>query len=232
MRFTPTGKGICRVIGFNVFSKIYRCTSQPVCVSYLKNDNSGEVGETNLAGKSYYPSTRAWDRVEWDTPVDLTGDFWIAITLPNTNSTDSTALVTDGSLNSVNRTRAYQATAHEWQVPPNQPGDFMIRAIVEYVAVEENRTEKPFYVGRNFPNPVISNTTISYTLPSETNVKLEIFDASGRVVNTLVNEIQSAGKKEVNWNRTNSNGENVSPGIYFYTITAGNKHITKKMTVL
>ncbi|MDD2891221.1 MAG: T9SS type A sorting domain-containing protein, partial [bacterium] len=85
---------------------------------------------------------------------------------------------------------------------------------------------------QNSPNPVLNKATISYTLPSETKVKLEIYDATGRIVKTLANEVQMSGNKVMEWNKRNTSGEVVSSGIYFYRLTTDSKTITKTMIVL
>jgi flagellar hook assembly protein FlgD len=108
----------------------------------------------------------------------------------------------------------------------------MVRAIVEYQAVEEASTTKVLTLKQNSPNPVLNKATISYTLPAEAKVELEIYDATGRIVKTLANEVQSSGNKAMEWNKRNTSGELVSAGIYFYRLTAGHKTITKTMIVL
>ena len=50
-------------------------------------------------------------------------------------------------------------------------------------------------------------------------------------VNKLINEIQSSGKKSIQWDATNNKGQSVSAGVYLYRIQAGNYHKTKKMVL-
>jgi len=80
---------------------------------------------------------------------------------------------------------------------------------------------------QNYPNPFNPSTVISYQLPMTTNVSLKIYDLLGKEIATLVNEKQSAGWKEVEWN-----AHNISSGIYFYKLQAGNFVETKKMMVI
>ena len=54
----------------------------------------------------------------------------------------------------------------------------------------------------------------------------------GRLVKTLVDEYQSPGYRMVSWNGKNNQNENVSSGIYFYSIQAGDFSLTKKMVLL
>jgi len=62
--------------------------------------------------------------------------------------------------------------------------------------------------------------------------KITIFDINGRIVKTLINETQDAGKKLVAWNAKNETGLLVAMGIYFYRIEAGDFRQTKKMILL
>jgi aminopeptidase N len=80
---------------------------------------------------------------------------------------------------------------------------------------------------QNFPNPFNPATTIRYAVPSETTVRLTVYNLLGQFVQELVNEKQSAGWKEVQWNASH-----LSSGIYFYKLTAGNAVQMKKTILL
>ncbi len=75
-----------------------------------------------------------------------------------------------------------------------------------------------FTLEQNFPNPFNPTTIIKYALPFESKVKLSVFNALGEEVNVLVNEFNSAGYHQYEWNGLNSSGNRVSSGIYFYRI--------------
>jgi hypothetical protein len=77
-----------------------------------------------------------------------------------------------------------------------------------------------FTLQQNFPNPFNPTTSISYALPRSSTVSLKVYDALGQEIVTLVNQTQSAGYHEVVWSGRNSDGANVSSGIYFYRIEA------------
>ncbi len=79
----------------------------------------------------------------------------------------------------------------------------------------------------SYPNPFNATTTITFTLPKETSVSLDIYDLLGRKVINLANGEYGAGKHNVVWDATDS-----PSGIYFYKLTAGNKTFTKRMTLL
>jgi len=65
----------------------------------------------------------------------------------------------------------------------------------------------------NYPNPFVSTTTIKYTLPEESQVTIKIYDMSGRLIITLINEKLEAGHHTVDWNP-----KNLAQGIYFCKI--------------
>jgi hypothetical protein len=96
-------------------------------------------------------------------------------------------------------------------------------------AVEGNQTNVPvsFELAQNFPNPFNPVTTIRYQLQKTGFVTLKVYDLIGREVATLVNEEKPAGRYEVKFD-----GTNLSSGIYFYRIRAGNFIDTKKFVLL
>lgn len=88
-------------------------------------------------------------------------------------------------------------------------------------------TPQQFVLEQNFPNPFNPTTTVRYTLPTSSKVKLTIFDIQGKEVAVLVNEEQTPGWKEVEWNASG-----FSSGMYFYKLQAGSFVETKKMLLV
>jgi len=89
-----------------------------------------------------------------------------------------------------------------------------------------------FEVYQNYPNPFNPTTTIEYTLPTEGNVKLEVYNSIGQLVNVLVEEYQNAGRQKVSWNGKDSFGNLVASGIYFYQIKTNSLIQVKKMILM
>ena len=89
-----------------------------------------------------------------------------------------------------------------------------------------------FSVSQNFPNPFNAATKISYTLPEVSNVTINVYNMLGVKVRTLVNTKKSAGEFEVIWDGKNDRGKNVSSGVYFYKIIAGDFNLMRKMVLL
>ena len=72
-----------------------------------------------------------------------------------------------------------------------------------------------FDLKQNYPNPFNPSTVISYSLPFDCNVRMNIYDVAGRLVREAVNENQKAGYHDFNFN-----AGNLSSGIYFYSVIA------------
>ncbi|MBD3219132.1 MAG: S8 family serine peptidase [candidate division Zixibacteria bacterium] len=85
---------------------------------------------------------------------------------------------------------------------------------------------------QNVPNPFNPRTRISFSLPENSHVNIEIFNILGQRVTTLADDNYPAGNHDVIWESRNSNGENVSTGIYFYRLTTERFTQTKRMLLL
>jgi len=73
-----------------------------------------------------------------------------------------------------------------------------------------------FSIDQGYPNPMHSSTAIRYQLMTDGFVSLKIYDITGILVTTLVNQLQSAGLHTVYWYGKDSTNKNVNNGIYFY----------------
>ena len=89
-----------------------------------------------------------------------------------------------------------------------------------------------FYLNQNYPNPFNPITTLSYSLPKDELVNITIFDIMGRPVKTIQNSYQTKGFKFIKWDAKNDRNEQVSAGLYLYTIQAGKFRQTKRMVLL
>jgi len=85
---------------------------------------------------------------------------------------------------------------------------------------------------QNYPNPFNPTTTISFSLPTASNAKLEIFNLLGQLVATPFDGMASAGDHQVVWDGNTLTGETASSGIYLYRLTADKYVKTLKMTLM
>ena len=84
-----------------------------------------------------------------------------------------------------------------------------------------------FSLEQNYPNPFNPNTIIRYELKTESYVKLDIYDVTGKFVSGLVNKKQRAGRYEINFS-----GEDMPSGVYIYRLSAGKFTQYRKMILL
>lgn len=106
-----------------------------------------------------------------------------------------------------------------WVFNPLTSGPVAIR--------DEGAVPETFALRQNYPNPFNPSTTIEFSLPVESDVRLEVFDVLGRRIASLVSEILPAGKHRVIWNASG-----VSSGIYFYRLQAKRWIDSKKLVLI
>ncbi len=84
-----------------------------------------------------------------------------------------------------------------------------------------------FRLQQNYPNPFNPSTVITYTIPASSEVVLEVFDLTGKLVRTLVKEFQNSGQHTVNFT-----DEHLPSGAYFFRLQSGSNFSTKKMILI
>ena len=176
----------------------------------LKGISEGNFG---ITGTSEGILTVAWDDINggYQTVADGTSVFaiWFRV------------LGYDGSSSAVNFTSTVT------QMFSHNGVSFTALNIAGHggvITIKNIPTE--FSVG-NYPNPFNPSTTISYTLPENVHVKLDIYNLLGQLIDTLVDEYQEAGI----YNSVLDGGE-LSSGVYFYRIIAGEKTKSAKILLL
>jgi len=101
------------------------------------------------------------------------------------------------------------------------------------VEVNVDFTPKEYTLYQNYPNPFNPVTTIKYSLPFESNVRIAVYNILGEMLDVLVDETKQVGFHDFNWNASN-----LASGIYIYTIeaksVAGDKNYSsvKKMILM
>jgi hypothetical protein len=108
-------------------------------------------------------------------------------------------------------------------------GDFSTDIITEGPG---NPDPGPFVLSQNIPNPFNPVTLIGFGLSEPANVRLQIYDAEGKLVKTLVDEFRQARVFNEKWDGLDNRGRAVASGIYFYRLVAGDFEQTRKMVLL
>jgi hypothetical protein len=100
------------------------------------------------------------------------------------------------------------------------------RPLSDFTGIQNISTEVPseYSLKQNYPNPFNPSTNIRYSVHKNGMVKLVVFDALGREVQTLVNQSQQAGTYEASFNSSSLNS-----GVYYYKLTSGDYNETKRM---
>ncbi|MCD6117076.1 T9SS type A sorting domain-containing protein, partial [bacterium] len=108
--------------------------------------------------------------------------------------------------------------------PKSVTANFSVDSDVE----EDTKVPTEFALTQNYPNPFNPETVISYSTPKSAQVRIEIYNALGKKIRTLVDDYVQAGQHQIIWDGKNDNGIQVSTGIYYYIMQSGSFRSMKK----
>jgi len=114
-------------------------------------------------------------------------------------------------------------------------GNAMEMSVGTINVLDQTAIATSFELTQNYPNPFNPSTMIEYNIETAGHVSLKIYDVMGRLVRTLVDEYQEAGYANgynVLWNGLDNMGNQVSAGIYIYSLQSDNMITTKKMVLM
>jgi photosystem II stability/assembly factor-like uncharacterized protein len=104
------------------------------------------------------------------------------------------------------------------------------RSLAEVIGIRNLSSEIPskYSLEQNYPNPFNPSTSIRFSVPKSSSVKISVFDVSGKEIEKLVNGHMQAGTYQTIWNASN-----FSSGVYFYQLTINNELLaTRKMLLI
>jgi hypothetical protein len=84
----------------------------------------------------------------------------------------------------------------------------------------------------NYPNPFNPSTTISFSIQSNSNIELSVFNTKGQITKTLANNTFTKGSHSVIWNGEDNNNKQVSSGVYYYKLSINGKIESMKKCLL
>jgi hypothetical protein len=125
-----------------------------------------------------------------------------------------------------------------WDVPgviysPPAPPSLTKRALVghqEETDIQEAAVESgTFGLNQNYPNPFNPSTTIRYSLPNESNVRLVVYNILGQEVRVLIEARQGVSDHAIAWDGRDAFGREVATGMYIYRLIAGENESMRKM---
>jgi hypothetical protein len=164
----------------------------------------------------------------WTNSSELTLDAWnrLVFDFDETMATDPEYDISEGLQAGV---EFVLAEGTEWSDVVYADNIYLLGLPAE-TGVNTKTCQQPekFSLEQNYPNPFNPVTKIFYTLPNDQYVTLAVYDAKGRLKQTLVqNEPQPAGRHVFRFDAST-----LSSGIYFYKLTSGQFSLTKKMSVV
>ena len=131
---------------------------------------------------------------------------------------------------------------NKWKSPTNKPllvvanevsGTTTIFEVQTVFGSNNTRTtDQLLTLNPNFPNPFSDATVISFELPEEGMVSLEVFDTQGRNVQTLLDENRAAGPHQIKWDGRDAKGSALPAGVYFYRLESGGYTQVRKMVIV
>jgi len=89
-----------------------------------------------------------------------------------------------------------------------------------------------FSLGSPSPNPFVERVKIVFSVPKRSRVRIGVYDVSGRLVRTLLDEVKKPGKYEINWYGSDKRGRKLPPGVYFIRMEGKNFKRTRKLMLM
>ena len=173
----------------------------------LIDNDRATIGDTPLPGPGA-GRPGPWDGMYWDSQIGLVEHAYA---------------IPDGKIN----------PGMLFHIPYDMTSGKLGMGVVTVVeAVESAGTPDSYSLSAAYPNPFNPETTIEFTVPTDGYVKIDVFNAAGQLVNSLVDEELSAGGYKTTWDAVDASGQEVSSGVYFYRMQAGDFAATHSMTLL
>jgi flagellar hook assembly protein FlgD len=97
-----------------------------------------------------------------------------------------------------------------------------------------NEGQEPlsYALRQNYPNPFNPSTVITYSIPKEAHVKIEVYSILGQKVASLFDQAQTAGVHSIAWNAQGAHGQKLSSGVYILRMQSGSFSQVRKMMLV
>lgn len=220
--FTDALKGFV-IRDYNTISYPYFCINK----RFISKTTNGGLNWVDV--KSESEDCHGWEfkykSIKFTSPADgyavsSTGDFLITSDSGNT-------WWNNGSPGRIPLNNLYFKNVNSgWVVGDNGIMLTMGDAIIGINNLYEITPER-FELLQNYPNPFNSSTSIKFRINKPEHVKLSVFDISGKEIFVLMNSSMNPGVYDFNFD-----GTGLASGIYFYSLSAGEKTITKRMALI
>ena len=241
---SPTGWGMCKFIAPDDIdlTRIEFWTTDvttDIDIYVYDNFSGGTLG--NLLGSKLNSSfsEAGYHSVALDAPLMLTNgaDFYVSVKF--TNSSFIYPIAADNQIPTVTGSTYISSNGSSWyDLGTNgTPSDVGIRARATLTLAQSNDDKditrpNDFLLSQNYPNPFNSATAIEFSVPTRSQVSIDIYNLLGQKINTIIDEVLPVGNHTTIWNGNDKNGRPVSSGVYYYRIAADELVETKKLVLL
>lgn len=169
------------------------------------------------------PNANVGDTIKW---------IWVAGSHTTTSTTiPGGAPAWDSPINSSSTTFMYKITVagvYNYKCTPHESMGMVGSFVAGTSGIQPNgEIVNSYSLSQNFPNPFNPSTLIKFSIPKSSFVTLKVYDVSGKEVKNLVNSQLSQG----GYNYT-MNASDLSSGVYYYKITAGEFTEIKRMVLV
>lgn len=191
-------------------------TGYPAVTSLVKYDDKIYVGGNfTVAGAVPVKNIAAWDGKNWSSLIGGTNDKITA--MARTRET----MFVGGDFSKAGRTACYKHAKYVLTPTCNLASPAPTNTGVHEIALCPAR-----------PNPCRGSTEIRYNLPQPGRTTLKLYNVSGQLVRTLVDEERPSGSFSVNWDCRDNRGDRVAAGVYLCHLTGGDQNSSQTLIVL
>jgi hypothetical protein len=231
--------------------------SGPVLSAKLRlyvTDSSQSEGSVHLVSNNYEGTTTPWveDGLNWTNAPAIAGTALSSAEAASVESWvefDVTSAIIGEAIYSFGlKTTSSDLAYYNSKEGSNKPelvvrfgsGASLVPVDVDFkLALSEQKNEViasplpgKLDLSPNYPNPFNAQSTITYALPQEAEVRLVIYDVLGRQVRQLVDETQPPGYKKMIWDGRDNRGRELGSGVYFIHLVVGQQRLIRKIMLM
>ncbi|MEO0127999.1 MAG: FlgD immunoglobulin-like domain containing protein [candidate division WOR-3 bacterium] len=220
-------------------ARFFASTSSPMLIS-LNADSSGLPGLTPdyyiAPPETIFPPGSGWAVKSYSPPIVINNSnpFWLVLHwLSNSPSAPYVGMDNAIPRDSVSYWYWTEPSNYGWHTW--YPYDFMMRVTTDYApGISDNKktSAEKFMLYHPFPNPFTNKVRILFYSPEQREIKLNVYDATGRLVRSLINGKIENGRHLIIWNGKDNENREVSSGIYFIKADYANKVYTEKVILM
>jgi len=119
-----------------------------------------------------------------------------------------------------------------YKILPRNNSDIVNHVVDIKGSGNEMNIPDKFTLSQNYPNPFNPTTTIKFSVPQTSTLRLAVYNLLGQQVKVLLDGVVQAGSQQVMWDGRNQAGNFMGSGIYFYRLEGSSVNVTKKMILM